>query len=224
VKVLLVEDERAFADALARGLGAEGCRVDVVGDGAAALDAAADTRFDAIVLDLMLPRLNGFRVVTELRARGDWTPVLVLTAKQGELDQTEVLDSGADDFLSKPFSFPVLVARLRALVRRHRNDAPVLRAGDLVLDTRGHRCRRGDVDIDLTAREFALLEALLQRVGDVVPKHVLLDEVWDFAFEGDANIVEVYVGYLRRKVDRPFGRAAIETVRSAGYRIRTDGG
>src|SRR4051812_31477188 len=172
----------------------------------------------------MLPAVNGFKVVSELRDRGDWTPVLVLTAKQGEFDQTEALDSGADDFLSKPFSFPVLVARLRALARRRRNTAPRLEAGDLVLDVRQHRCWRGETEVDLTAREFALLETLLRRAGEPVPKQELLDEVWDFAFEGDANIVEVYVGYLRRKIDRPFGRNALETVRGVGYRLRADGG
>jgi len=223
MNVLVVEDEAPFADALARGLDAEGFRATVVRDGAAALYETAERPFDLIVLDLMLPHVNGFKVVAELRSRGDWTPVLVLTAKQGEFDQTEALDSGADDFLSKPFSFPVLVARLRALARRHRNDATVLEAGDLVLDIRAHRCTRDGLDIELTTREFTLLEALIRRKGGVVSKQVLLDEVWDFAFDGDANIVEVYVGYLRRKIDRPFGRRSLETVRGAGYRLRADG-
>ena len=221
--VLVVEDQAPFADALARGLDAEGFRVTVVADGASALEATAEHAFDLIVLDLMLPHVNGFKVTSELRARGDWTPVLVLTAKQGEFDQTEALDGGADDFLSKPVSFPVLVARLRALARRRRNDAAVLRAGDLVLDTRAHTCQRGAVDIDLTRREFMVLETLMRRNGAVVGKQELLDEVWDFAFDGDANIVEVYIGYLRRKIDRPFDRRTLRTVRGVGYCMRADG-
>jgi len=224
VRVLLVDDETSFARALAVGLEHEGFAVNVVGDGSAALDRTLERRFDLIVLDLMLPGLSGYKVVTELRSRGDWTPVLVLTAKQGEYDQTEALDSGADDFLSKPFSLAVLVARLRALARRRRNNAFVLEAGDLVLDTRAHRCRRGDTEIELTRRELSLLETLLRRKAETIPKRELLDEVWDFAFEGDANIVEVYVGYLRRKIDRPFHRNTIETRRGVGYRLDPDGG
>jgi DNA-binding response OmpR family regulator len=224
MKVLIVEDEEPFARALRQGLEAEGFTVGLAADGADALDRLAEDRVDLVVLDLMLPELNGFRVVSEMRARGDWTPVLVLTAKHGELDQTEALETGADDFLSKPFSFPVLVARLRALARRHQQIEARLTSGDLVLDSRQHRCWRGETEIELTAREFTLLEVLMRRADEPVAKRELLDEVWDFAFDGDANIVEVYVGYLRRKIDRPFDRQSLETVRNVGYRLRSDGG
>jgi two-component system, OmpR family, response regulator len=224
VKVLVVEDDESLADALRRGLADQGFEVDLVGDGNVALDRPLDTTYDVIVLDLMLPGLNGYRVITELRARDDWTPILVLTAKQGEFDQTEVLDSGADDFLSKPFSFPVLIAHLRALARRRKNDSTHLTAGDLTLDTRQLRCWRGTTEITLTRREFVLLEMLMRRIDEAISKQELLDEVWDYAFDGDANIVEVYVGYLRSKIDRPFAKAALETVRGVGYRLRGDGG
>ncbi len=223
MKVLVVEDDESLAEALQRGLVDQGFDVDVVGDGNVALDRPLDTTYDVIVLDLMLPGLNGYRVISELRARDDWTPILVLTAKQGEFDQTEVLDSGADDFLSKPFSFPVLVAHVRALARRRKNGAAHLVAGDLILDTRQHRCWRGSTEITLTRREFVLLEMLMRRVDEAIPKQELLDEVWDYAFNGDANIVEVYVGYLRGKIDRPFSKASLETVRGVGYRLRGDG-
>jgi two-component system, OmpR family, response regulator len=224
VKVLVVEDDEPLAEALQRGLVDQGFEVDIVGDGNIALDRPLDTTYDVIVLDLMLPGLNGYRVISELRARDDWTPILVLTAKQGEFDQTEVLDSGADDFLSKPFSFPVLIAHLRALARRRKNGSESLIAGDLTLDSRQHRCWRGTTEITLTRREFALLEMLMRRVDEAIPKQELLDEVWDYAFDGDANIVEVYVGYLRGKIDRPFSKASLETVRGVGYRLRGDGG
>ena len=224
MRVLVVEDDEPLATALARGLGDEGFQVTVVGDGNAALDRTIDAAFDVIVLDLMLPGLNGYRVVSELRSRDDWTPILVLTAKQGEYDHTEVLDSGADDFLSKPFSFPVLVAHLRALVRRRKSTEATLRVGELVLDARQQRCWRADAEVSLTRREFALLEVLMRRPGEAIPKQELLNEVWDVAFDGDPNIVEVYAGYLRAKIDRPFGRASLETVRGVGYRLRTDGG
>jgi two-component system, OmpR family, response regulator len=224
VKVLVVEDDEPLAQALQRGLVDQGFEVDIVGDGNVALDRPLDTTYDVIVLDLMLPGLNGYRVISELRARNDWTPILVLTAKQGEFDQTEVLDSGADDFLSKPFSFPVLVAHLRALARRRKNGTTNLTAGDLTLDTRQHRCWRGAAEIPLTRREFALLEMLMRRLDEAIPKQELLDDVWDYAFDGDANIVEVYVGYLRSKIDRPFEKASLETVRGVGYRLRGDGG
>jgi DNA-binding response OmpR family regulator len=178
-----------------------------------------------IVLDLLLPHVNGFRFCDLLRRDGDWTPILVLTAKQGEYDETEALETGADDFLSKPFSFPVLVARLRSLLRRHRREHPPrLVAGDLVLDVEQRQCRRGGTEIDLTAREFALLECLMRHAGTVVRKRELLDDVWDWAFDDESNIVEVYIGYLRRKVDAPFGRTAVRTVRGLGYRIDPAGG
>jgi two-component system, OmpR family, response regulator len=164
-------------------------------------------------------------VCAQLRQAGDWTPILMLTAKNGELDEAEALDTGADDFLSKPFSYVVLLARLRALLRRGRGERPaVLTAGDLKLDPAAHRVWRGDVQIALSPRQFSLLEFLLRRAGDVVSKLEILDHVWDFAFDGDPNIVEVYIGQLRRKIDVPFGRAAIETLRLVGYRLDADGG
>lgn len=224
MRVLVVEDDEPLAETLQRGLVDQGFEVDVVGDGNVALDRPLDTTYDVIVLDLMLPGLNGYRLISELRARDDWTPILVLTAKQGEFDQTEVLDSGADDFLSKPFSFPVLIAHLRALARRRPTGSVQLTAGDLMLDTRQHRCRRGATEITLTRREFLLLEMLIRRVDEAIPKQEILDEVWDYAFDGDANIVEVYVSYLRSKIDRPFAKASLETVRGVGYRLRGDGG
>jgi DNA-binding response OmpR family regulator len=225
MRILLVEDEQPFADAVCRGLEAEGFVVDVATDGLEGLRLAIERPYDAVVLDIMLPRLNGYRVCAAMREAGDWTPVLMLTAKDGELDEAEALDTGADDFLSKPFSFVVLVARLRALARRGRQERPtVLEAGDLRLDPAGHRAWRGDAEIELTAREFALLELLMRHRGEVLTRREILDEVWDFGFDSDSNIVEVYVGYLRRKVDLPFGRHAIQTVRGVGYRLVVSGG
>jgi DNA-binding response OmpR family regulator len=225
VRLLVVEDEEPLAVALADGLTAEGFAVQLAFDGLGGLQLAREQQFDVIVLDLLLPRINGFKFCELLRRAGNWTPVLVLTAKQGELDEAEALDTGADDFLSKPFSFIVLVARVRSLLRRRRLERPpTLVAGDLVLDTAEHRCRRGAAEIELTRREFALLEFLMRRAGTVVRKREILDEVWDWAFDGESNIVEVYVGYLRRKVDIPFDRAAIQTVRGVGYRLDRSGG
>jgi two-component system, OmpR family, response regulator len=225
MRILLVEDEQPFARAVCRGLEAEGFVVDVAADGLEGLRLATERPYDAVVLDIMLPRLNGYRVCAAMREVGDWTPVLMLTAKDGELDEAEALDTGADDFLSKPFSFVVLVARLRALARRGRQERPtVLEAGDLRLDPAGHRAWRGDAEIELTAREFALLELLMRHRGEVLTRREILDEVWDFGFDSDSNIVEVYVGYLRRKVDLPFGRRAIQTVRGVGYRLAVSGG
>ncbi|MGW5148459.1 response regulator transcription factor [Rhodococcus koreensis] len=225
MRVLVVDDERRLATGLRRGLEAEGFAVDVAYNGTDGLWMAQENDFDAIVLDVMLPGLNGYRVCAELRTQHIWTPILMLTAKDGEWDEVEGLDTGADDYLTKPFSHAVLVARLRALVRRGAPERPAtLSAGDLWLDPAARRVRRGGVDVPLTAREFALLEFLLRRSGEAVTKQQVLAHVWDDNFEGDPNIVEVYVGRLRNKLDRPFGRAAIETVRGFGYRLVSDGG
>jgi DNA-binding response OmpR family regulator len=223
MRVLVVEDEVHLASGLRKGLAAEGFAVDVALDGTDGLWLAREQPYDVIVLDIMLPGLNGYRVCETLRSEGNWTPILMLTAKDGDLDEAEALDTGADDYLTKPFSFVVLLARLRALVRRGGPERPaVLEAGDLRLDPAAHRAWRGSRPLDLTPREFALLEYLLRRTGDVVSKRELLEHVWDYDFEGDANIVEVYVNHLRNKVDRPFGCQTIQTVRGAGYRL-TDG-
>ncbi|SEL12649.1 two-component system, OmpR family, response regulator [Blastococcus sp. DSM 46786] len=225
MRVLVIEDERNLAAAVARGLHAEGFSVDVAGDGVTGLDRALLGGYGAVVLDIMLPGRSGYDVLRELRARQVWTPVLMLTAKDGEYDIADALDLGADDYLTKPFPFVVLVARLRALVRRGVPERPAqLVVGDLVLDPAAHRVRRGDTELSLTAREFALLEHLMRRAGDAVAKSELLAEVWDENFAGDPNIVEVYVGYLRRKIDAPFGCKSIETVRGVGYRIEATGG
>jgi two-component system OmpR family response regulator len=222
VKLLLVEDDAKIAAAVRRGLEAEGFSVEHAADGVQGLWLATEGTWDAIVLDLMLPERNGFRVCRHLRAAGDWTPILVLTAKTGELDETEALDTGADDFLSKPFSFPVLVARLRALLRRGADPVPA-EVGDLVVDRAAHTVRRADVEIALTARELAVLDLLVRRRGQVLSKQQILDAVWEFDFDGDPNIVEVFIRRLRTKVDEPFGRRSIETVRGAGYRVVDDG-
>lgn len=225
MRVLVVDDERRLARSLKLGLEAEGFAVDVAHDGTDGLWLARENEYAAIVLDLMLPGINGYKVCETLRAEENWTPILMLTAKDGEWDQVEGLDTGADDYLTKPFSFPVLVARLRAVARRGARERPTaLEIGDLVVDTAAHRVRRGDDEIPLTAREFAVLAFLARHKGDVVSKRQVLDAVWDGDFEGDPNIVEVYVRHLRNKVDRPFGREAIETVRGAGYRLASDGG
>jgi DNA-binding response OmpR family regulator len=225
MRALVVEDEAGLADTLRRGLTTDGFVVQVVHNGEDAIWAATENAFDVIVLDIMLPKVNGYQVVERLRAGGNWTPILMLTAKDGDYDQTDAFDLGADDYLTKPFSFMVLTARLRALIRRGAPERPVvLAAGDLTLDPARRRVQRGENVLELTPREFALLEYLLQHVGDVVTKPQILDGVWDPAFEGDPNIIEVYVRYLRRKVDLPFGRAAIQTVRGMGYRLDPDGG
>lgn len=225
MRILVVEDQRRLAAALQRGLTAEGFSVDVAPDGAEGLLHARERSYDAIVLDILLPKLNGYRICATLRDEGDWTPILMLSAKSGEWDEAEALDTGADDFLSKPFSYVVLLARLRALVRRGARERPVvLQAGDLLLDPAAHSCRRGDTEICLSPREFALLEFLMRRAGEVASKAEILDHVWDFDFDGDDNIVEVYVRYLRKKIDVPFARQAIETVRGAGYRLAGNGG
>ncbi len=220
MRVLVVEDEVALAEGIARGLTTEGFDVTITHDGRDGFEKARDGHFDLIVLDIMLPSMNGYKVCRSLRDSDVWTPILMLTAKDGEYDEAEALDTGADDFLSKPFSFVVLVARLRALARRRTDhNLQPLELGDLVLDVVARTCRRGDAEIPLSPREFALLEALLRSRGEVVSKQDLLDRVWGEDFEGDPNVVEVYVGYLRRKIDRPFGLADLETVRGEGYRL-----
>jgi len=218
--VLVVEDEVVLADGIARGLNKEGFRVEVVNDGIAGLEKGRMENIDAIVLDIMLPGMNGYKVCRNLRTEGVTTPILMLTAKSGEYDEAEALDTGADDFLSKPFSFVVLVARLHALLRRSADGkAQPMVVGDLVLDPLPRVCRRGATEIDLTTREYELLEALMRHPGATVSKQELLDKVWGEDFDGDPNVVEVYIGYLRRKIDRPFDRRDIETVRGVGYRI-----
>jgi DNA-binding response OmpR family regulator len=220
VKLLLVEDDRKIAAAVRRGLVAEGFTVEVCHDGDEGLWLARESSYDLLVLDLMLPGLSGTEICAALRADADWTPVLVLTATDGAAAEAEALDTGADDYLTKPFSFAVLVARVRALARRaaERDPSPVA-AGDLRIDPRGRRVWRGDVEVGLTSREFDVLEFLVRRAGQVLTKSEILAGVWEFAYEGDPNVVEVYVGRLRRKLDDPFGRRSLETIRGAGYRL-----
>ena len=223
VRVLVVEDEKRLAAALKRGLEAEGFATDVALDGTDGLWLATENDYDGIILDIMLPGINGFQICDRLREAGDWTPILMLTAKDGEYDQAEALDGGADGYLVKPFSYVVLVAQLRAVMRRGRPERPVeLVVGDLCLDPSTRRCRRGRTELELTPKEFSLLEYLLRRPGEVVSKAELLDHVWDFAFDGDQNVVEVHISALRRKVDQPFDRRSIQTVRGAGYRLVPD--
>lgn len=224
MKILLVEDDKKIAATVKRGLDAEGFVVDVSLDGEEGLWRASEYHYDLIVLDLMLPGRNGVELCRALREAGNWTPILVLTARDGVRDQTEALDTGADDFLAKPFSFPVLTAHVRALLRRTSGGTPApMSVGDLRLDSGRRRCWRGEVEIDLTAREFAVLQYLMRRADLVVPKFEILDGVWEYDFQGDPNIVEVYIGRLRRKVDEPFGRHDLETVRGAGYRLVGNG-
>src|SRR6266487_5490632 len=216
MRVLVVEDEPRLARALQRGLVAEGYAVDLAADGLQGLEAARHEGYDAVVLDIMLPSLSGYRIVRALRSEGNWVPVLMLSAKDGEYDQADGLDAGADDYLTKPFSYVVLLARLRALLRRGAPERPaVLAVGDLVLDPATRELRRGGTEIVLTTREYALLEYLMRNAGRVVSKIELLDHVWDAGADSAPNVVEVYIGYLRRKV----GRDVLETVRGAGYRV-----
>ena len=225
MRVLVVEDEKRLAAGLKKGLEAEGFATDVALNGTDGLWMATENPYDAIVLDIMLPGMNGYRVCSSLREKGVWTPILVLTAKDGEHDEADALDLGADDFLTKPFSYVVLVARLRALLRRGAPQRPaVLEAGDLRLDPAAKRVWRAGTEVDLTAREMSLLEFLLRRQGEVVSKRDVLEHVWDYDFQGDPNIIEVYVRHLRNKLDRPFGRNSIQTVRGAGYRLSRDDG
>jgi len=218
-----VEDEVRLAEALKMGLEAEGFEVDLAFDGNRGLAMALDERYEAIVLDILLPGMNGYRVCAEIRAAGNWTPILMLTAKSGEFDEAEALDTGADDFLSKPFSYVVLVARLRALVRRGSGPRPApCQVGDLRLDPAARTCDRGGVAIHLTPREVDLLEVLMSRPGEVVGKQELLERVWGTDAGVDPNVVEVYLGYLRRKIDRPFDRDTLRTIRGAGYVLAAD--
>ena len=223
MRVLLVEDEVHLANAISGGLSAEGFDVDAVHDGTDGLWRAREGSYDAIVLDVLLPGMNGYRVCKTLREEGVWTPILILTAKDGEYDEAEALDTGADDFLSKPFSFVVLLARLRALFRRGAPPRPaVLALGPLRLDPATRKVAHGGTEVSLTSREFSLLEYLMRRDGHVASKPEILDHVWGMDFGGDPNVVEVYIGYLRRKIDQPFGTRVIRTVRGAGYRLSAD--
>ena len=225
MRVLVVDDEKRLARSLRVGLAAEGFAVDVAHDGTDGLWLARENDYDAIVLDLMLPGINGYQVCATLRAEQDWTPILMLTAKDGEWDQVEGLDTGADDYLTKPYAFPGRVARLRAVARRGARERPtLLEAGDIRLDPSARRFKRGDTEVELTAREFSLLAFLARHPGDVVSKRQILEAVWDADFQGDPNIVEVYIRHLRNKIDRPYGREAIQTLRGAGYRLESNGG
>ena len=220
MRVLMVEDEVRLAETVSRGLRSEGFVVDMVHDGAEGLAEAQLRAYDVIVLDIMLPSMNGYDVCRELRRAGVWVPILMLTAKDGEYDEADAFDLGADDYLTKPFSFVVLVARLRALVRRGAPERPsVLTAGDLTLDPATRVVRRGETDIVLTPREFGLLHFLMRHPGEVLSKTEIVQSVWDMNYDGDENVVEVYVGYLRRKIDQPFGTTTSQTMRGAGYRL-----
>ncbi len=220
MRVLLVEDEPRLSATVARGLKAEGFVVVAVGNGVDGLREATENAFDVIVLDIMLPGLSGYEVLRRMRSHNVWTPVLMLTAKDGEYDETDAFDLGADDYLTKPFSFRVLVARLRALVRRGAPARPVvMKAGTLALDPARHTVKRGSTPIALTPREYGVLEFLMRNKDVVVTKAEILQNVWDAHHHGPDNVVEVYVGYLRRKIDVPFGTNTIETIRGVGYRL-----
>jgi len=225
MRILVVDDEPKLAALVARAVREDGHAADVAHDGHDALWMAESVPYDAIVLDVMLPKVDGMQVLRRLRERGVWTPVLLLTARDAVGDRVGGLDAGADDYVTKPFSFEELLARLRAVARRGPVERPtVLEAGDLRLDPAAHRAWRGDEEIILSPREFSLLALLMKNAGNVLTRVQLLDGAWDMAFESRSNIVDVYMRYLREKVDRPFGRRSIETVRGVGYRLRTDGG
>ncbi|MFN8103352.1 MAG: response regulator transcription factor [Acidimicrobiia bacterium] len=224
MRILVIEDDKRLNTVLRRGLEAEGFAVDSALDGEQGVWLATENPYDAIVLDVMLPKLNGLRVCAHLRDTGIWTPILMLTAKDGEFDEAEALDTGADDYLTKPFSFVVLVAHLRALLRRGTPARPTtLVVGDIAIDPATRTCTRRDEVVELTAKEFALVEYLARRRGEVVSKSELLDHAWDFAFDGDPSIVEVHVSNIRRKLDRPFDARSLRTVRGHGYRLVPDG-
>jgi DNA-binding response OmpR family regulator len=225
VRILVVEDETELAAYLKRGLEREGFAVDVAADGELGLHLATTNPYDAVVLDIMLPKLNGYRVCATLREQSNWVPILMLTAKDGEYDEAEALDTGADDYLTKPFSFVVLVAHLRALMRRGAGARPaILSVGDLTLDPAKRRFAVGGEPVALTPTEMSIMEFFMRHPGDVISKLEILDSCWDWAYEGDPNIVEVYIRYLRKKIDIPFDRKHLETVRGAGYRLVTADG
>jgi two-component system, OmpR family, response regulator len=221
--VLVVEDEAKMADLIQRALVREGYAVDVARDGAEALWATSETEYDAVVLDAMIPPPNGFEVCEQLRKDGRWNPVLMLTARDGVADRVRGLDAGADDYLTKPFALGELMARLRALTRRSLGARPVrLRVGDLTLDTATHEVTRAGEPVSLSPKEFSLLELFMRQPGQVLSRTLIVDHVWDFAYDGASNVVDVYVRYLRRKIDVPFGRTDLETVRGVGYRLRAE--
>ena len=223
VKVLLVEDDHKIATAVRRGLEVEGFNVEVALDGDDGWWLATEGTHDLILLDIMLPGRNGFEICAQLREAGNWTPILMLTAKDGDFDEAEALDIGADDYLVKPFSFPVLIARIRALLRRTDGRGPApLAAGDLRIDPLGRRAWRGNTEIELTSRQFEVLEFLMRRADQVLGKTEILAGVWPYDFDGDPNIVEVYIRRLRSRIDEPFGRHSIQTVRGAGYRLTSE--
>jgi two-component system, OmpR family, response regulator len=225
VRVLVVEDEHKMAALLKRGLEHEGYSVDLAASGEQAVWAGTELPYDAVVLDAMIPAPDGYTVCRTWREAGKWMPVLMLTARDAIDDRVRGLDVGADDYLTKPFAFAELYARLRALLRRGANERPtVLSAGDLELDPATKVVKRGDTVIALSTKELALLEYFLRNAGAVLSRTDLIDHVWDFAYDGTSNVVDVYVRYLREKIDRPFGRDALETVRGSGYRLREDGG
>lgn len=225
MRVLIVEDERRMAELLRRGLMADGMTVDVAHEGEEALWRAASTRYDAVVMDVMLPGLDGVETCRRLRREGVWSPVLLLTARDGIDDRVAGLDAGADDYLVKPFAFPELTARLRALARRGRIERPtVLRVADLELDPATQRVTRDGVEIELSQKEYALLYALMREPGTVLDRYALLERAWGDGYENRSNVIDVYISYLRQKIDKPFAGNLIETVRGAGYRLRTERG
>jgi two-component system OmpR family response regulator len=225
MRVLIVEDQVKMATLIQRGLRKEGMSVDVAGDGEDAVWMAGSTPYDAVILDVMLPSMDGFEVCRRLRADGVWSPILMLTARDAVRDRVAGLDAGADDYLTKPFSFAELLARLRALVRRGSAERPVeLRVGGLRLDPTRHRAWRGEAELELSPKEFALLETFMRRPGEALSRLTLLEHAWDYEYENRSNVVDSYVRFLRAKIDSPFGVESLETVRGTGYRLREDGG
>ena len=225
-RVLIVDDEVDLAEGIAEGLRNEGFEVELAHDGETGLAMASSGGFELIVLDIMLPKRNGYRVCADLRESGSTTPILMLTAKRGEFDEAEAFETGADDYLGKPFTFMILLARVKALLRRSANvganDVGRIQRGDTIVDVRQHRVWRGETEIVVTARELALLAAIVRSSPDPVSKTDLLEDVWGRDFEGDPNVIEVYVGYLRKKLDVPFERSSIQTIRGVGYRFDVD--